>query len=159
MTCSERKLRPQKKKQKSMQAENLEKYADHNPTNPLIEGAMLARFSATSRQLLVSASYCARMTLHRRAKKLRRVPLIFLFSVQTKLTWQIPEFLLTKDRGIAVDVCQELLRVDLDDKWFVFRFCKPCYRFVLLFNQLASFHFRTTTVERRHAPCLGNGRN
>ncbi len=26
-------------------------------------------------------------------------------------------------------------------------------------NQLASFHFRTTTVERRHASCLGDGRN
>ncbi len=42
LTCSERKLRPQKTKQ--INASERNSGADQNPNNPLIEGAMLARF-------------------------------------------------------------------------------------------------------------------
>jgi len=40
----------------------------------------------------------------------------FLVSVQTKLSLQSSEFLLTKDRGIANDVHQGPLSVDFDDE-------------------------------------------
>ena len=83
--------------------------------NPLIEGAMLTRFLPAPR---LSPSYCAHMTLQRWTKKFRRVPQFFFFlvSVQTKLSLQSSEFLLTKDRGIANDVHQGPLSVDFDDE-------------------------------------------
>ena len=39
----------------------------------------------------------------------------FLISVQTKLTWQSSEFLLTKENFFSNDVHQGPLSVDLDD--------------------------------------------
>jgi hypothetical protein len=42
----------------------------------------------------------------------------FLISVQTKLSLQSSEFLLTKDREIADNVHQGPLSVNFDDEWF-----------------------------------------
>ncbi len=114
--CSERKLRPQKTKQINARERN--SGADHNPKNPLIEGAMLARFLPAPRHQAQHPriARACHMDLQRWTKKIRRVPqFFFLISVQTKLSLQSSEFLLTKDREIADNVHQGPLSVDFDD--------------------------------------------
>jgi hypothetical protein len=56
------------------------------------------------------------MTLQRRTKKLRRVPLFFCFLVLIRTYKLTPEFYLSNETGIADDARQESLSFDLDDK-------------------------------------------
>ena len=74
---------------------------------------MLARFSPARLGLVLRAHDPSNMD-----KKFRRVPQFFFFlvSVQTKLTLQSSEFLLTKENFFSNDVHQGPLSVDLDDE-------------------------------------------
>jgi hypothetical protein len=97
--CSERKLRLQKTKQ--INASERNSGVDHNPKNPLIQGAMLARFLPApcyQAQRPVLRAHATWPLKNGPKKSEGFLNFFFLISVQTKLALQSSEFLFTKDK-------------------------------------------------------------